>query len=209
MTIILKKEWEECYKSGQIPWDNFAQEELIDILNIYNIHPTTLLDIGCGTGSLCIELGKRGFNTTGIDASPKAIEIANNKSESFLSKFKVGDIFKKPLNKKFKFVVDTGCFHHNFNNHFVEIVANHLNSKGLWYSAIGSRERRAPFSVSKIPQVPPAFSSQDIADTVSSHFEVILLRTFNGGNVGDSILRDNEGGYPFWSCLMVQKQLKN
>ena len=32
MTIILKKEWEECYKSGQIPWDNFAQEELIDIL---------------------------------------------------------------------------------------------------------------------------------------------------------------------------------
>jgi|TARA_R100000093_G_C1906113_1_gene61355 2-polyprenyl-3-methyl-5-hydroxy-6-metoxy-1,4-benzoquinol methylase len=195
MTIILKKEWEECYKSGQIPWDNFAQEELIDILNIYNIHPTTLLDIGCGTGSLCIKLGKRGFNTTGIDASPKAIEIANNKSGSFLSKFKVGDIFKKPLNKKFKFVVDTGCFHHNFNNHFVEIVANHLNSKGLWYSAIGSRERRAPFSVSKIPQVPPAFSSQDIADTVSSHFEVILLRTF-------SRITPSGTKVPFWSCLM-------
>ena len=130
MTIILKQEWEECYKSGQIPWDKpFAREELIDILNMYRINSGTVLDIGCGTGSLCIELGKRGFNTTGIDSSPKAIEIANNKSESFLSNFKVGDIFKKPLNKKFDLVVDTGCFHHNFNIDFVDVVAQHLSSK--------------------------------------------------------------------------------
>tara|TARA_R100001132_G_C3252551_1_gene79229 strand:- start:108 stop:728 length:621 start_codon:yes stop_codon:yes gene_type:complete len=202
MKVIFKKEWEGFYKSGQIPWDKpFAREELIDILNMYRINSGTVLDIGCGTGSLCIELGKRGFNTTGIDSSPKAIEIANNKSESFLSNFKVGDIFKKPLNKKFDLVVDTGCFHHNFNINFVDVVAQHLSSKGLWYSAIGSNEGRAPFDLSTIPQVPPAFSLQDITKTVSPYFDVILIRTFNGGSVGNVISDDKKGGFPFWSCL--------
>tara|TARA_R100001530_G_scaffold84874_1_gene59146 strand:- start:50 stop:676 length:627 start_codon:yes stop_codon:yes gene_type:complete len=204
MKVIFKKEWEKFYSDGKIPWNvPCAQEELIDILNMYRINSGTVLDIGCGTGSLCIELSKHKFKVTGVDISSTAIQLAKNKSDSQKVNFKVGDIFKKPLNKKFDLVVDTGCFHHNFNIDFVDVVAQHLSSKGLWYSAIGSNEGRAPFDLSTIPQVPPAFSLQDITKTVIPYFDVILIRTFYGGSVGDVVLNNKEDGshFPFWSCL--------
>lgn len=36
-----------------------------------------ILDFGCGTGNVTLELAKRGYESTGIDLSPKAIKIAN------------------------------------------------------------------------------------------------------------------------------------
>ncbi len=41
----------------------------------------SLLDIACGTGSHLIEMGKRGFDVSGFDISPKMIEYAKSKAE--------------------------------------------------------------------------------------------------------------------------------
>jgi SAM-dependent methyltransferase len=39
------------------------------------------LDVGCGIGGLCIELGKRGWAVTGIDIASNAIETARRMAE--------------------------------------------------------------------------------------------------------------------------------
>ena len=196
MKEITAEEWEQFYNVGQIPWDTpWAQEELINIVNDYSILPCTILDIGCGTGSLCIELSKKGFDVTGIDISPTAIRLANARLDG-LCKFEVVDIFKKSLNKKFHLIVDVGCFHHTFDNRFVEIVAQYLHPEGIWYSCVGSKERRRKSFADNIDfLVPPAYSIQDIITTVDKLFEIILIRTFNFGS----------DGYPFWSCLMRKR----
>lgn len=44
--------------------------------------PQTLCDVGCGTGSMTIELARRGLSVTGVDASPDMLEHAAVKARA-------------------------------------------------------------------------------------------------------------------------------
>jgi len=41
--------------------------------------PQTVIDLGCGTGSIAIPLAKRGYQVTGVDLSPEMLAIAHEK----------------------------------------------------------------------------------------------------------------------------------
>ena len=43
--------------------------------------PSLVLDLGCGTGSMTLELAKRGYDMTGIDYSPEMLDIARGRGE--------------------------------------------------------------------------------------------------------------------------------
>ena len=43
--------------------------------------PELVLDLGCGTGKMTIELAKRGYDMTGIDYSPEMLDIARDAAE--------------------------------------------------------------------------------------------------------------------------------
>lgn len=45
------------------------------------VTPSEVLDLGCGTGSLTIELSKRGYDLTGVDISVNMLDIARKKAE--------------------------------------------------------------------------------------------------------------------------------
>ncbi len=47
-----------------------------------NLSNTHVLDAGCGTGALAIELAKRGARVTAVDLSPKLVELAKQRSAS-------------------------------------------------------------------------------------------------------------------------------
>ena len=49
------------------------------ILHQADRHPETVLDLACGTGSMSIELSKRGFDVTGVDLSDEMLSEAQNK----------------------------------------------------------------------------------------------------------------------------------
>ena len=42
--------------------------------------PELVLDLGCGTGSMTLELARRGYDMTGIDYSPEMLDIARNRA---------------------------------------------------------------------------------------------------------------------------------
>lgn len=45
-----------------------------------NGSPELLLDLGCGTGSMTIELAKRGYDMTGVDYSTEMLDIARSRA---------------------------------------------------------------------------------------------------------------------------------
>ena len=41
----------------------------------------TVLELGCGTGGVCIALAQAGYSVTGMDLSSKMLEVARQKGE--------------------------------------------------------------------------------------------------------------------------------
>ena len=46
----------------------------------FGIAPELVLDLGCGTGNITMELAERGYDMIGLDASPEMLEIAMEKA---------------------------------------------------------------------------------------------------------------------------------
>src|SRR5205085_303138 len=73
-----------------------------------------VLDAGCGTGEHALMAAAHGLDATGIDASPRAIQIAERKAikRGVTARFRVWDALAlADLNEQFDTVVDSGLFH--------------------------------------------------------------------------------------------------
>ncbi len=58
-------------------WADYYEE----IFACHNIKPEMILDLACGTGTLSVELAKRGYDMTSVDASPDMLAVAMQKAE--------------------------------------------------------------------------------------------------------------------------------
>ncbi len=76
-------------------YKNFAfyYDKLMDDINysswadyiekLFSVHksaPKVILDLGCGTGSFCIEMAERGYEMIGVDLSPEMLSCARKKA---------------------------------------------------------------------------------------------------------------------------------
>ncbi len=48
--------------------------------------PELVLDLGCGTGKMTLELARRGYDMTGVDISPEMLNIAKKEAETMRTK---------------------------------------------------------------------------------------------------------------------------
>jgi SAM-dependent methyltransferase len=74
------------------------------------------LDLGCGRGSQCIELARRGWDVTGVDVVPQAVEAARERAAAAGStaSFLVADVTTltaEQVGDDIGFFLDLGCFH--------------------------------------------------------------------------------------------------
>jgi SAM-dependent methyltransferase len=60
-------------------WADFIEEIL---KKECKTRPELVLDLGCGTGKMTIELARRGYDMTGIDYSPEMLDIARSEAEN-------------------------------------------------------------------------------------------------------------------------------
>ncbi len=113
------EDWDYIYRNyplNELPWElGRPREILVRLVEEGTINPGKALDICCGAGTNTVYLAQKGFQVTGIDISPKAIEYAGEKAEHAKVKIRlmVCNFVELPFaNEGFDFVFDMGCFHH-------------------------------------------------------------------------------------------------
>ena len=126
----------------EIPW-NFEStpDALVDLIVSAKVKPCKTIDLGCGTGNYAIYLASLGFDVTGIDISPTAIDIAIEKAKKkgVKSNFFVIDVLNdlNVITERFDFAYDWELLHHIFPNNrqkYVENVYRILNLGGKYLS---------------------------------------------------------------------------
>ena len=80
-----------------------AQEMVLRLLWDRDLGSSTVLDCGCGTGRFSQLFSERGAVVTGIDASPKMLELAAQRAPK--ASFQVADVTNLPFENQFDIVI--------------------------------------------------------------------------------------------------------
>jgi SAM-dependent methyltransferase len=110
-----------AYRLGLTPWEQAGQggtRQLARLLDREE-HDRTMplgqaLDLGCGTGSHTIDLARRGWDATGVDAVEHALATARRRPRTERARFVLGDVTDlgaADLKGDVDFFLDIGCFH--------------------------------------------------------------------------------------------------
>ncbi|MCL6705752.1 methyltransferase domain-containing protein [Pseudomonas sp. R2.Fl] len=70
--------------------------------------PTTILDLGCGTGSIALGLARLGHKVTGLDPAPGMLAVARSKDRDGLVDWSAASATDFSLGKRFDLVIMTG-----------------------------------------------------------------------------------------------------
>ena len=98
---------------GTPPWDIGHPQPALLALGRSGALIGRVLDVGCGTGEHALMAAELGFDATGIDLSPKAIRLAQQKAldRNLHPCFLVGDALKLDSGGRYDTVLDCGLFH--------------------------------------------------------------------------------------------------
>lgn len=95
--------------AGEVSYYTQAPVRKVEQIILSKLKPvSSILDLGCGSGRFSIGAAQMGFNVTGVDITPEAINAAKQKAEKLGVKninFLVGDMTNLPFqNKSFDYV---------------------------------------------------------------------------------------------------------
>lgn len=106
------------YRFGITPWERYGMAAAVSIGALLDREEAErsrplgrAIDLGCGRGQYTPELARRGWETTGIDYVPAAIDAAKGKGVRGVT-YVVGDVtdLVSAGLGTFDFFVDVGCF---------------------------------------------------------------------------------------------------
>ena len=109
------------YRIGFTPWDGHPIAASLRTLiegtgDSPALAPAAALDVGCGTGDTSIYLAQHGWQVTGVDFVPKAVNKARTKAAAagVAVDFRHGDATRlsdEGVGSGFALIVDQGCLH--------------------------------------------------------------------------------------------------
>jgi SAM-dependent methyltransferase len=75
--------------------------------------PGRALDLGCGTGVFSVYLAKHGYEVTGLDFIPKALEMAAKRAQAdnVEVNWVMADLLRWQVADRFDLILDSGCLH--------------------------------------------------------------------------------------------------
>ena len=127
--------------------------------------PCRILDAGCGTGRLAVELERRGHAVTAIDLDPDMVDKARPKSASII--WMVGDLASVDIAERFDVVVMIGNIL-NFcepgsQSAIVQNLVRHLDADGLLVCGWSQENRSDSYHASHFV-VDAAAAGADVVD---------------------------------------------
>jgi SAM-dependent methyltransferase len=121
-------------------------------------------------------LTQQGFDSTGVDVSGKAIEMAQEKAVKNgigTAFFKVDFLKEDVRGAPYKFIFDRGCFHSFDKKKEKQLYAKNvhtiLENEGLWLTLTGN------YDDGRLDVGPPKLKALDITNAVETYFEIISL----------------------------------
>ena len=112
--------------------------------------PELVLDLGCGTGRMTLELAKRGYDMTGIDYSLEMLDVAKNQAEKLGIGERILWLCQNMCEFELYGTVDVtvaclDCINHLTDNKSVlkcfDLVHNYLIPEGLFIFDINGRHK--------------------------------------------------------------------
>src|SRR5262249_16777065 len=96
-----------------LPWHSEKPPRLLVKAVSQRKTPGKALDLGCGAGVFSVYLAKQGFEVTGLDFIPKALEMADNRAqaENVKVSWVLGDLLDWKTTGGFDLILDCGCLH--------------------------------------------------------------------------------------------------
>lgn len=198
--MIDPRRFEERYKTGNTPWDHGTVDcNLTQAVSDRPITACKALDVGCGTGDNAIWLAQQGFEVTGCDISPTAIEEAQRRAKAAgaACSFSVLDFLgQETPGAPFGFTFDRGCLH-SFDTiaqrkEFARRMHSCLEDGGLWLSLAGSADG-PPRDTG-----PPQLCAEELVTAVEPCFEIISLAAGHFGS-------DQPKPPQAWICLLRKR----
>ena len=133
---------------------DYSYSEYADYLSRIFLHfdsaPKLIADLGCGTGSLCLELASRGYDMIGIDASPDMLDLAQEKA----AEAEASILFLKQRISNFELFGTVGAILSTIDSinyllsikslsRLFQLVENYLDPGGLFIFDINTRYKLA------------------------------------------------------------------
>jgi ubiquinone/menaquinone biosynthesis C-methylase UbiE len=122
---------------GQPKWDTgVSPPELLDFIHEHK--PGRAIDIGCGTGTNVVTLARSGWQVTGLDFAPRAIQLAKQKVNDARAgaELLISDATNmRGISGPFDLALDIGCFHgisKDRQSKYLEQLNRILAPNGFW-----------------------------------------------------------------------------
>jgi SAM-dependent methyltransferase len=135
--MFQKKFMERVYDKASTPADLLWHSEdpspfLVKAIE-ERTQPGKALDLGCGAGVFSIYMAKAGYQVTGLDFIPKALELAKQlaKERNAEVNWVQADLLNWHPETKFDIILDSGCLHTIFEKEaFKQNIVKWLASDG-------------------------------------------------------------------------------
>ncbi len=138
------------------------------------------LDLGTGSGIWGVELARRGWDVTGVDNVPHALERARDRIEEAgvdmrLVRADVTTMTPQEVGSDHRLLLDTGTFHglaRTERTRMGQQVSAVAAADATLFLLVWPRRRRPLIRGADRPEVESAFPGWTITDVVPSHFRV-------------------------------------
>ncbi|MBC8487909.1 MAG: class I SAM-dependent methyltransferase [Bacteroidetes bacterium] len=190
---MIKEQMEKIYRTispEKIPWNLEIPPDIIqNIVKSGRVKPCKAIELGCGTGNYVIYLSSMDFNTTGVDISITAIEMAKKSATekkikcNFITADVLGEMAE--IQSNYDFAYDWELLHHIFpeeREKYITNVYKLLNPGGKYLSVCFSEKspqfggagkyRKTPFDT-----VLYFSSDNEMVNLFQTLFEIEELKT--------------------------------
>ncbi|MCA9267209.1 MAG: class I SAM-dependent methyltransferase [Planctomycetales bacterium] len=178
MTSQTASDWNNRYVQGDTPWDNnLPDSQLQRVLTEFELRPSRVLELGCGTGTNAVFLAQQGFAVTAMDIAPLAIAKAQSRAQAagVAIDFSAGDILECPAPAEpFPLVFDRGVYHcvrRVSAEGFCRKVADATAPGGLYFTVAGNANEAEAAA-----EGPPRVTAEELCREFSPLFDLVLLR---------------------------------